>query len=71
MTRDEFDTLGIVPHCRQPEPLACYERLTSYEQSDIELCLRCPVAFWVTAMVFSGRWTNESVDLEELAFSAR
>jgi hypothetical protein len=62
MMRDEFDTLGIPSQCRRPEPSACYERLTSYEQSEAEPCLRCPVASWVTAIVFSGTWTNAEAD---------
>jgi len=65
MTRHEFDRLGIASQCWRPDPSACYERLTSYEQSEAEPCLHCPIASWVTAIVFSSRWTNESVSLEE------
>jgi len=64
MTRDEFTTLGIASQCRQPDPLQCYERQASYEQSEAESCLRCPVASWMTAVVF--KWTNEGVGLEEV-----
>jgi len=63
MTRDEFTTLGSASQCRQPDPLECYERQASYE-SEAESCLRCPIASWMTAMVF--KWTNEGVDLEEV-----
>jgi hypothetical protein len=67
MTRDEFNTLGIASQCRQPDPLECYERQASYEQSEAESCLRCPVASWVTTML-RGTWTSERFGLEELAF---
>jgi hypothetical protein len=62
MTRDEFDTLGIASHCRRPDPVECSERQTSYAQSGDEICLRCPVASWVTAMVVSGAGTNAEAD---------
>ena len=65
MARDEFDALGIPSQCRQPDPLACYERQSSHEQSDAEPCLCCPVASWINVMVLSGRWTNASVDVDE------
>jgi hypothetical protein len=64
MTRDEFNTLGIASQCRLPDPLACYERQASYEQSGAESCLHCPVASWMTALAF--KWTNEGVGFEEL-----
>jgi hypothetical protein len=64
MTRDEFNTLGIASQCRQPDPLECYERQASYEQAEVESCLRCPVASWMTAVVF--KWTNEGIGLEEV-----
>jgi hypothetical protein len=56
MTRDKFD--GITSQCRQPEPLACYERQNSQAQSEDDACLCCPVASWIAAMVLSD---NESV----------
>jgi len=62
MTIDKFDTLGITSHCRQPDPVECSERQTSYAQSGDEICLRCPVASWVTAMVASGAGTNAEAD---------
>jgi hypothetical protein len=67
MTRDESDTLGIASRCRQPDPLVCYERLTSCEQT----CLCCPVASWMTIVEFKGRGANDSVALEEPAFAAQ
>jgi len=67
MTRDEFDTLGIAARCREPDPLVCYERLASCEQT----CLCCPVASWMTVVALNGRWANDNVALEEPAFSAQ
>jgi hypothetical protein len=71
MTQDEFDMLGIALQCCRPDPLACYERLASHQQSEAEPCLRCPVASWVTTMAFSGRWMDEASVFEELASPAR
>ena len=71
MTRDEFDVLGIPSQCRQPDPLACYERQTLPEQSDAGPCLFCPVASWIEVMVLSGRWMDGSVGVEEVPTSAR
>jgi hypothetical protein len=65
MTKDEFDTAGIPLQCRQPDPSACYERLTLGGQSEDEPCLRCPVASWAVAMVFSRTWTNAGADWSE------
>jgi hypothetical protein len=66
MTQDEFDTLDIALRCRRPDPLACYERLNSHEQSEAEPCLRCPIASWNAALVFSGTWANDGASLEEV-----
>ena len=63
MTRDKFDALGITSHCREPEPLACYERQNSHEQAEDDACLCCPVASWITAMVLSD---NEGLALGDL-----
>jgi hypothetical protein len=63
MTRDKSDALGITAQCREPEPLACYERQHSYEQSGDGACLCCPVASWIAAMVLSD---NESLAVGEL-----
>ncbi len=68
MTKDVFDRLDIAFECRRPDPLACYGRLTSYEQP--ERCLRCPVASWNAALVFSGTCTNEGLSLEEAESNA-
>ena len=62
MTRDEFNTLGIASQCQQPDPLECYARQAWYEQSEAESCLHCPIASWMTAMVF--KWTNEGAGQE-------
>jgi hypothetical protein len=64
MTRDQSNTLGIASQCRQPDPLECHERQASCEQSEAESCLRCPVASWMTAIVF--KWTNEGIGPEEV-----
>jgi hypothetical protein len=64
MTREEFNTLGIPSQCRQPDPLECYERQASYEQSETGLCRRCPIASWVTTMMISGAWTSASVGFD-------
>jgi len=63
MTRDKFDALGITAQCRELEPLACYERQNSHEQSEDDGCLCCPVASWITAMVLSD---SESLALGNL-----
>ena len=65
MTREELDALGVTAWCQRPDPLTCYQH------PDEEPCLSCPVASWLTAMIFSGTWTDEGVCLEELALSAR
>ena len=65
MTREEFDALGIAGLCGQPDPLTCYEH------SDEEPCLSCPVVSWLSAMVFSGTWTDETTRLEDLALTER
>ena len=61
MTRDKFD--GITSQCLEPEPLACYERQNSHEQSESDACLCCPVSSWVSAMVSSD---SASGGVEEL-----
>ena len=66
MTKDGFDTLGIKSDCRQPDPLECSERQTLYAQSGDEICLRCPVASWVRAMVASGAGTSAEADWPEV-----
>jgi len=65
MRRDGFDTPGIKSDCRQPDPLECSERQTLYAQSGDEICLRCPVASWVRAMVASGAGTDAAADWSE------
>jgi len=62
MTKEKSDTFGITAHCRQPDLVDCSERQTSYGQSGDEICLRCPVASWVTVMVVSGAGTNAEAD---------
>jgi len=62
MMKDKFETAGIPLQCRQPDPSACYERLTLDRQSEEEPCLRCPVASWAVAMVFSGTWINAEAE---------
>jgi len=57
MKRNE-ETLAIKSDCQQPEPPECSERQTVYAQSGDEICQRCPVASWVTAMVASGAGTD-------------
>lgn len=59
MTRDKFDALGVTSQCREPEPLACYERQHSYEQSGDDACRCCPVASWIAAMVLSDSAVEE------------
>ena len=71
MMRDEFYALGIPAQCRQPDPLACYERQASCEPSDAQPCLYCPVASWITAMVVSDSWMSDSSGLEQQAISAQ
>lgn len=66
MTKDRFDALGIASQCREPEPLACYERQNLREQSEGDGCLCCPVASWITAMVLSDK---ESLALGNLPIS--
>lgn len=65
MTKDQFDTLGIKADCRQPDPLECSERQTSYAQAGDEICLRCPVASWVRAMVAGGAGTDAAAEWPE------
>ena len=68
--KTKFDTQGIDLSCHQPDPLACYERITAYEQPEPEQrCLHCPVLSWLTALVSSGMWT-EAERVDQQAFSA-
>ena len=60
-------TLRIASDCQRPDPPECSERQNSYAQSGDEICLRCPVASWVTAMVVSGAETNAEADWFEPA----
>ena len=50
--------------CRCPDPVACYEKQTSYDESGVESCLNCPVASWITAMVLRERSMNASAGEE-------
>jgi hypothetical protein len=59
MTREKFEALGITAQCRKPEPVACYERQNSHEQSHDDACPCCPVASWITAMVLSDSAVEE------------
>jgi len=61
MNREE-NTLGITSHCQQPDPAECSERQTAYAQAGDEICQRCPVASWVTAMVANGAGTDAEAD---------
>jgi hypothetical protein len=65
MTREDLDALGIAGLCGEPDPLTCYA------QSDEEPCRSCPIVSWLSAMVFSGTWTDETTRLEDLAISGR
>lgn len=56
--------------CRCPDPVACYERQSSYEESGAESCVYCPVASWITCMVVSDRSMREIAGAE-LAVSAQ
>jgi hypothetical protein len=61
MTREDLEALGIAGLCGEPDPITCYEH------SDEEPCRSCPVVSWVSAMVYSGSWSDEPAALEETA----
>ena len=65
MTGDRFRTVDIAFHCRRPDPLTCYERLTSYGEAETSPCRYCPIASWNAALVCSGAWLSETDGLEE------
>ena len=64
MARNEFNAPVIAAQCQRPDPVACVERRSSSEQPEAEVCVYCPVASWLAAMVVSDPLMSESLNAE-------